>query len=337
MLLMAVDGGKTKTSCMMFDEQGRILAFSASGPTGLLLPLETIKYNLWIALESCISAASVHFEDIVLIVFGLSDLDTMKDRVIAQSLINSLPLPPSVKVLVEHDMITAYYAVTYGEPGIAVIAGTGSIAFGKNEKGEAARALGWGWIFDDEGSAFWIARKALLSAAKYYDGRGPKTSLMDALIKEFNLEDFLDIIYVVQRDMKRDPAKIAKIAKIVDKVAAEGDDVARGILTDAGVKLAEAACCVARRLDITFKPIIVGGVGSVFKSTIVNASFSNRLTQELAQVRIRPPLFEYKPVIGSAVLALKNLGVTDIEKIVEKLETSLNSARMSRKAGGKML
>lgn len=328
MLLMAVDGGKTKTSCVMFDDQGEVLAFSASGPTGLVLPPDTIKRNLWMVLESCLSAASVRFEDITLIVFGLSDLDTKKDRVIAQKLVNSLPLPTSVKVLVEHDMITAYYAVTYGEPGIAVISGTGSIAFGMNEKGEGARALGWGWIFDDEGSAFWIAREALASAAKYYEGRGLKTSLMDNIIKELNLGDFLDIIYVVQRDMEGDPSKVAKIAKIVDRVAAEGDDVAREILVDAGVKLAEAACCVARRLDMTEKPIIVGGVGSVFESTIVSTSFSNRLSYELAYARIRPPKLGYQPAVGSAVLALKKLGVTDIEEIVEKLEKGLIETRL---------
>lgn len=324
MLLMAVDGGKTKTSCVLFNDKGEVLGFSTSGPTGLVLPPEMVKHNLWEALESCLVTANARLEDISLIVFGLSDLDTKKDRAIAQNLVGSLAIPSSVRVLVEHDMVAAYYAVTYGDPGIAVIAGTGSIAFGINEKGEGARALGWGWIFDDEGSAFWIAREALAAAARYYEGRGPKTSLVDAVTREFDLGDFLDIIYVVQRDMEGDPAKVAKIARIVDRVAAEGDGVARGILVEAGFKLAEAAYCVASRLDMTDKPVVIGGVGSVFESSLVNASFSDRLRRELPRARIRPPMFGYQPAVGSAVLALKNAGVADAKRVADKIEKSLS-------------
>lgn len=327
MLIAAIDGGKTKTSCVIFDDRGEILGFSTAGPSGLALSSETVRRNLWRALESCVSAAGVRLEDISLVVFGLADLDTKKYRTAAQELVNSLPIPTSTRVLVEHDMITAYYAVTYGEPGVAVISGTGSIAFGMNAKGKGARALGWGWIFDDEGSAFWIAREALASAARYYEGRGAKTDLMEAIMRKYDIDDLLDIIYVVQSELEGDPAKVAEIAEVVDEVASKGDEVAKDILVDAGVKLAEAAYCIAERLEMLEEPIVVGGVGGVFKSELVSNSFRNWLKPKLVRARIKDPIVGYRPAVGSVVLALKHLGFADVKEAARKVEDGLS--RMS--------
>jgi len=319
LFLMALDGGKTKTSCVLFNERGNILALSSSGPSGLILPLDTIKKNILKAITDCLLKVGIKIEDVDVIVLGLADLDTERDRERAQEVVKSLSLPPSIRIIVEHDAVVAYYAVTYGKPGIAVIAGTGSIAFGMNEYGERARSSGWGWLFGDEGSAFWIAREALMLAAKAYDGRGSKTKLTDALIREFKIKDFLSIIDVVYKDLKGDPGNIAKIAELVDKVAIEGDKIAYGIMKRAGIELALSAYAVAEKLGMVNKRIVVGGVGSVFNSSIVKETFYDWLRSRLRNAIFKPPLIGYQPIIGSVVLALRALGL-NYREVAERIE-----------------
>src|SRR5208283_3215279 len=72
---------------------------------------------------------------------------------------------------------------TGGKPGVVVIAGTGSIAFGENALGETARAGGWGYIFGDEGGGFDIVRQALRAVLSEHEGWGPRTALTPALLE----------------------------------------------------------------------------------------------------------------------------------------------------------
>jgi len=324
LLLMALDGGKTKTSCILFNEEGEILALTSTGPSGLILPTETVKRNVWDAITLCLSQAKVKIENVRVIAIGLADMDTRKAREKAQSIISSLPFPPSVKVVTEHDAVIAYYAITYGRPGIAVIAGTGSIAFGMNSKGERARSSGWGWLFGDEGSAFWIAREALAAASRAVDGRGRETRLVDAFMEYFKLGEFLDMIDIVYEDMKANHSEVAKLAMLVNEVAESGDEIATNIMRRAGVELAKSAYAVAVRLEMLDEAIIVGGVGSVFRSNIVREYFYDWLKARLKRAHFRSPLVGFQPIVGSAILALSALGLRNIDNTIANLTKALD-------------
>ncbi|RLI28511.1 hypothetical protein DRO58_01990, partial [Candidatus Bathyarchaeota archaeon] len=187
MVLVAVDGGKTKTTCIVFDEDGELLSTASAGPSGVMLASDLVRRNVWSSIIDALSKVDLTVDSVEVFSIGLADIDTRKDLERACVIVKNLPIPSKADVVVEHDAVTAYYAVTYGDPGVAVIAGTGSIAFGMNSRGERARAGGWGWVFGDEGSGYWIAREALQAAAKACDGRGVETKLLDAFMKRFRL------------------------------------------------------------------------------------------------------------------------------------------------------
>ncbi|MEM2240265.1 MAG: BadF/BadG/BcrA/BcrD ATPase family protein [Candidatus Bathyarchaeia archaeon] len=323
MIIVAVDGGKTKTSCVVFNEDGEVISTSSSGPSGLLLPSDTVKKNLWTAISGSLSKAGLRVEDVDVLSIGLADIDTKHDVERASLMVKELPIPRSVTTVVEHDAVVAYYAVTYGAPGVAVIAGTGSIAFGMNKHGERARSGGWNWLFGDEGSGYWIAKEALQAAARAFDGRGPKTVLVDVFLEHFKISDPLDMLEVVYRSMGGDPLKLADLAVLVDRAAEVGDEVAIGILERAGVELALACYATALKLGMVDEPMVVGTVGSVFKSKIVEDVFYSWLKRRLRKADFKPPLVGFQPIIGSAVIGFRRLGFERIEERIENLKRNL--------------
>lgn len=325
MIIVAVDGGKTKTSCVVFNEKGEVISTSSSGPSGLLLPSETVKKNLWTTILNSLSLAGLRIEDVNVLSIGLADIDTKHDVERASSLIKELPIPSSVVTVVEHDAVVAYYAVTYGASGVAVIAGTGSIAFGMNRLGERARSGGWNWLFGDEGSGYWIAKEALQAAARASDGRGQKTILVDIFMENFKIDDPLDMLEVVYRNMGSDPLRIADLAVLVDEAAERGDEVAISILEKAGVELALACYSTALKLGMVDERMVVGTVGSVFKSKIVRDVFYSWLERRLKKAEFKPPLIGFQPIIGSAVIGFRKLGFENIEEKIEKLKKYLKA------------
>ena len=323
MVLVAVDGGKTKTTCIVFDEDGELLSTASAGPSGVMLASDLVRRNVWSSIIDALSKVDLTVDSVEVFSIGLADIDTRKDLERACVIVKNLPIPSKADVVVEHDAVTAYYAVTYGDPGVAVIAGTGSIAFGMNSRGERARAGGWGWVFGDEGSGYWIAREALQAAAKACDGRGVETKLLDAFMKRFRLVEPIDLMEIVYRVMEGDSTRIAELAVLVDEVAEAGDEVAIDILDRGGAELASACYAVASKLDMVEEPIVVGAVGSVFKSRILRDSFYSRLERKLKRARFEKPLIGYQPVIGSAVICFRRLNLRDIRSRVEKLTRGL--------------
>jgi len=286
MKILAIDIGKTKTFAIITDEKGNVQTKSVSGPSGAWLEENVIIKNVREAIESCLSKTGLNLSELDLISISWSDLDTKQDWVNAWKIVEKIGLIRE-KVIVEHDAVAAYYAVTWGEPGIAVIAGTGSIAYGINKRGERMRASGWGWLIGDEGSAYWIAVKALNAISRAYDGRGEKTLLTEKVKKRLSIREELEIMIKIYKEMQCDITEISKIAEIVDEAATEGDKVALDILKEAGKELALCVTSIAKRLKMENDKIIVGGVGSVFKCKTVNNTFNEILKLKLPNAKIR--------------------------------------------------
>lgn len=324
MILAALDGGKTKTVCIVFDENGHLISSSSTGPSGILLPQDVVKRNIWNALTEALAKAGLTLRSVGVLALSLADIDTKRDRERAWSIVKAFSIPSNVKVVVEHDAVAAYYAVTYGSPGVAVIAGTGSIAFGMNNRGERARAGGWGWLLGDEGSAYWIAKEGLQAAARAADGRGLKTRLLEKFMEKFKLEEPIDLIEAVYRVMRCDPTEIASLAVFVDEAAEEGDELAVEILRKGGFELAKACQAVVSRLKMGDSPIIVGGVGAVFNSRILSESFRIWVKRWFKKAKVKPPLTGYQPLVGLAVMCLTRSNLDNPLKRVEKLREDLN-------------
>jgi len=318
MLILAMDIGKTKTLAILVDEKGDIHGRALSGPSGMWLNKEKIMKNVKQAIEDCLARKRISIEQVDIVSISWADLDTREDWQNAWNIIEQIGLERG-RVIIEHDVVSAYYTVTWGKPGVAVIAGTGSIAYGVNKYGEKMIASGWGWLIGDEGSAYWIAIRALNAVSRAYDGRGEQTLLTDKVKKYFLTEEKTEILTKIYKEMKGDPTEIAKMAKIVDEAAAEGDKIAVKILSEAGRELAECVLAIARGLRMENDDIIVGGVGGVFRSKIVNETFNKILRIKLPNARIRGPFIGDTPIIGPIIIALKKRNVPITTGFIDKI------------------
>ena len=151
--------------------------------------------------------------------------------------------------MVDNDAIIALAGGTMGKPGIVVIAGTGSIAFGVNEEGKRARSGGWGYVLGDEGSAYYIGLKALNSVTRAEDGRGQPTLLSQAIFDHFSIDSVDGLVRLAYID-GFDRIDGADLSVIVAEAAEEGDETALRILWQAGAELGIAASAVAKALGM---------------------------------------------------------------------------------------
>jgi N-acetylglucosamine kinase-like BadF-type ATPase len=185
---------------------------------------------------------------------------------------------------------------------VAVISGTGSLAYGENAAGRSVRAGGWGYLLGDEGSGYAIGLAALRAVARAADGRGHATALTEAVLAHWSLPCPQALIrHVYGGGMERED--IAALAPLVMRTAKDGEAVARAILEDAGRELALAAQAVIERLALPAPvPCALAG-GVLLHSEIVRASFTASL--DVAGVTARPVTRVPDPVEGAVKLALE--------------------------------
>jgi N-acetylglucosamine kinase len=203
--------------------------------------------------------------------------------------------------LITHDAHIALVGATGGEPGIIVIAGTGSIAYGRNNAGKTARAGGWGYVFGDEGGAFDIARQALRAILRHEEGWGPPTALREKLLAATDSPSANALLHrCYTADYPRE--RVAQLARMVDQCAAEGDAVAGAIVDKGSQELAMLAAAVRRQLFSDDEPVNVHYVGGVFESLILRERF--RMLLELGgSTSVRAPIAG--PAKGALLEALR--------------------------------
>jgi len=244
-LYLGVDGGQSGTTAVIGDESGRVLGTGEAGPCNHATAEEgRAKLERAVSrsvAEACAQAAldpaGVRFEAAC---FGMSGGPEDKEAILAAIL-------PADRLVVTTDAITALAGATANGQGIITIAGTGSIAFGRNAEGCTARAGGWGYIFGDEGGAFDIARQALRAILRMDEGWGPPTNLRSLLLDATgsrNANEALHRFYTP--DWPR--SRVATLAPLVDGAAVEGDPVATQILNNAAQELATLAASVRGQL-----------------------------------------------------------------------------------------
>lgn len=304
MHVLAVDGGKTKTSCAILDVNGNILAHSIGRGTGTsLFDPPVVEHNLRSIVSNVLKHSNLSVTDIDVASFSMCDIDTVKLTRRMEEMISRLGFKG--KVLLEPDFVSAYYAATYGKPGVGVIAGTGSMAYGENKRGDKARAGGWGWLIDDEGSGVWIGAKALNAVAKAYDGTKNRTILSEIVCRNLNLNDYLDVINLLYQNGMVDVLLASRIAPLVDQAAERGDEHAIRILQQAAHELSFMTLAVSKKLELENEKHIVGCVGSVFNSSIVWNTFKRLIETEIEGAEVKGPYIGYVPLMGPVIIAFK--------------------------------
>lgn len=289
-IFLGVDGGGTKTQAVLFDADGNAVGEGFAGASNpLRVGVETAVSNIIQATSAACDAAGKSRSDIVSATFGLAGVRRadLRERV-RERMAEHLRIR---RVEVVTDAEIALFGTTLGKAGVVVIAGTGSICYGRNEAGETAVAGGWGPLAGDEGGGSSIARRGLQAIAKASDGRGEFTQLSEAGADYFrasSAENLLVAIYTPQMDN----AKIAGFARLVVQTAQDGDKIAVEILKDAGHELGLAVNAVIRKLKLKNRKIPIGQVGSIFRAGAL-------LTDSLLETvnRLAPKAYLAEPIL----------------------------------------
>jgi N-acetylglucosamine kinase-like BadF-type ATPase len=207
------------------------------------------------------------------------------------------------RVLVVNDALIALVAGARDQPGIVIVAGTGSIVYGRNARGEAARAGGWGHLIGDEGSGYWIGREALAAVMRGEDGRGPGTQLTDAVLAYFSVSDVSRLPRIVY-DRETPRSSVAELGPIVQQAGEAGDAVATRILERAADELALAARSVATNLEMRGDEFTFYLSGGVFR---VVPWLVEEMSRRLVEVAPRSTVeaLDKEPAVGAVWLALE--------------------------------
>lgn len=300
--VIGIDGGATKTVALIGTENGKILGRGESGPSnyhnvGATAASAAIK----LAVKRARQHAGIGTE-VEVAVIALAAVDSPRDKATVHRLNRSIRI--ARRSLVIHDSLAALQAATRGRPGIIVISGTGCVAAGLNETGQYARAGGWGYLIDDEGSAYDIGTKALRSAFRMLDGRSPKTRLPSALMRRFRVKTLQDALGQIYSG-KFGVDGVAGLAPLISKLA-KSDRVCRSILNDAGISLAGLACVVAKRLKMNNDTFTFSLVGGTFKAgRYLLQPFRARIRKECSRAKIE--IMKIEPALGAFSLAVSEV------------------------------
>lgn len=299
MHVLGIDAGGTKTVCLLADEHGTVLAESRRGGANLQavgeLQVEKVLHEV---MDEAIGDRAVVPSVICL---GIAGVDRQDDSAVVKGIMKRIGY--KARVIVVNDALVALEAGAPGQPGVVVISGTGSISYGRNAAGEAARSGGWGYVLGDEGSGYWIGRAALRAVLRESDHRGPKTALSNLLLEHFGIAQAQGLIHEVYHTNLK-PAAIGSLAKCVQDAFSQGDPVAIGILRGAADELEASALSVARRLDLVGTPFTFILAGGIFRAVPwLEEEMTRRLPVGAPQSRVQ--LLDREPATGAVALALK--------------------------------
>ena len=296
--VLGIDAGGTKTVCQLANEHGEVLAEARRGGANLQasgeLEVEKVLHEV---MEEAIGDHDVRPAAICL---GIAGVDRPDDAAVMQALMRRIG--HKAKVLVVNDALIALEAGAPDGPGVVIIAGTGSIAYGRNERNQSARAGGWGYMLGDEGSGYWIGRAALRAVLREADRRGPATLLTGLLLNYYGVGRAQDLIAQVYHGGLR-PSAIASLAQCVQGAFSDGDAVATGILRSAADQLESSAVSVAKRLELVgaeFPFVLSGGIYRAVPW--LEAELTRRL--QIASPGSRTILLIEEPAGGAVRLAL---------------------------------
>ena len=195
------------------------------------------------------------------------------------------------------DQVIALHGALDGQPGIAVIAGTGSICFGLGTDGSQARSGGWGHLIGDEGSGYALGRDAVRAVAKAWDGWGSQTMLTQLLVQHVGLDTQPKIIsYVYGADKSR----LAALSHLVEEAAAAGDEVSVEIIRRNAQQLAQLAAAVGRRLALENAQVAMLG-GMLENDTMLRKEFICAMAEIAPRYRCIDPI--HSACTGAVMMA----------------------------------
>ncbi|MEI3606983.1 BadF/BadG/BcrA/BcrD ATPase family protein [Pseudogracilibacillus sp. SE30717A] len=321
--VIGIDGGGTKTAAVLADLQGKIVAKALRGPTNPNLLCKTeLQATINQLLNDLKKQAPFAFSQTVSIFAGMSGVGTKKQQAVVSSIITNI-VEPSINVQIKPDPVNALYSGTYGKPGVVQIAGTGSVAFGINGKGESTRLGGWGYLFGDEGSGYDIGRRAIIKVVHAEDGLEDQTLLKELLLQHFEVAD---VRQMVEKVYHADNPKneISSLSKIVFTAYKQLDLVAADILENVSKIVVSNLLNIHNQLFSQEQTILAVLAGGVFNDRSVLPLLVKKELEPNQFLSIVIP--EIPPVAGSVIGALIERNIIITNEIINNLQTTLSNA-----------
>ena len=305
MWLLGVDGGASHTACWVADESGRVRGRGEAGPCNLgSVGPAVAEASLAAAVRMATGQAGVQPREVAASCFGMAGFDRPADRAALEAMARRLGFTGPLRL--ENDAVVAWAGGCRARPGVVVLAGTGSIAYGRTGDGRSARAGGWGPLFGDEGSGFTLGRRAVAAALRAADGRGPATALAPLICRALGLGAVEDAVSAI-RFHDADPARVAALAPLVLRAAEGGDGVALDMVSQEADALAEMAGAVLGRLGLRPAAALVVAGGSLLgEGTPLRRAVDAALRRRGVVAGARAPLVP--PAAGALLLAWAALG-----------------------------
>ena len=256
---IGIDGGGSKTKFLCFDSTGR--ECGAATTVGTYCAQDGIDAVLF-RLQDGISRSLPEETTDVLIGFGMPAYgeNRMLDALSAQKIRETFA---PIQVHIDNDAAIGWAGSLAMEPGISVVAGTGSIAYGRDASGKTERCGGWHEFFSDEGSGYWLGKQLLQLFSQQSDGRLEKTVLYDLVRKELELQNDFDIITLVNQRYASSRKDTAALQKILLEAARLGDPHALACYDRASEELSRLIVTALNKLDFPQK-VSVSYQGGLF-------------------------------------------------------------------------
>jgi len=309
-IFLGIDGGGSKTSCVIGDDNSLLGRGTSGGSNVIRVGERQARESLGAAVRQACAAAKLSPAQIERTCVGIAGGARSEIAAVVRGLLTEFV---DGEIEVVGDMVIAMQAAFHVGPGVIVIAGTGSIAYGRNVKGEVARAGGWGFAISDEGSGHWIGRSAVAASMRAYDeGRsdGPSV-LFESIMKSWGVSTREQAVVVANGALNAGSAKdFAALLPAVLAAAAAGDGTARAVLRQAGVELATLAKIVIGRIFADAAAVHVAVSGGVFSNCeVIQQVFYDRLCAECPEVSPRVGVVD--PAMGALNLARSGPGARE--------------------------
>jgi glucosamine kinase len=296
-IYLGIDGGGTKTSCVVGDGHSVLGAATSGGSNVTRVGEARAREALHAAVREACSAAKVDPAQIESACVGLSGAGRAEVR---DAVARMMAEVNRGRVQVVSDLETTLEAAFGGGPGVITIAGTGSIAYGRDARGQTARSGGWGWAISDEGSGQWVGRRAV-SAVLDAKEAGEDPPLLGTILKLWKLTTLDELVRSANASP---PPDFSSLFPLALAAAEAGDGLAHGVLNEAGVELATLARNVIRRLFAGVGSVPVAMSGGVFRqSEVVREVFYNAVIADFPHASVHADVVE--AVQGALALARK--------------------------------
>lgn len=300
--IIGIDGGATKTTAILSDSTGNILAEKSAGPSNfLIIGVDNVARTISHLILDLCNEAEVNTQNIEIICIGLtgagreSDAEKVKNAIIDYW--KTLYSTELKKLIVTSDARIALEGAFSGRPGIILIAGTGSIMFGKDRNGNLYRVGGFGRYIGDEGGGYSIGRQGLQAIAKYFDGRAPETKLFRLVQENFGINTPEDLI----RKVYQENLDFATVAPFVIQAAEEGDEICREILRKEAEELVLHIKAIKDKIRV--RTVYIAFIGGLLSTDNYYSKLLRKvILQKIEGVNVILP--EHSPAYGAVLLAM---------------------------------